>query len=216
MSITASADGAAKLSMDQKFAEPGETVEIALNLENFDASWTGLEFLVNYDPKLEVALDGAGDIDYSYGDAIGAMGKKISVGGAISKDLTADGLKGFAFAWAEDRVIASVFLLWAGMSMTNASSSAFKSPFKSSSCEGISSLPFITTAERTRKPGCRSLIFSTTGASLLSLLHELVTSTEMVLVFGCDCAARVHAHINRKPVKKVAFIRNVFNKLRQN
>ena len=99
MSITASADGAAKLSMDQKFAEPGETVEIALNLENFDASWTGLEFLVNYDPKLEVALDGAGDIDYSYGDAIGAMGKKISVGGAISKDLTADGLKGFAFAW---------------------------------------------------------------------------------------------------------------------
>ena len=99
MSITASADGAAKLSMDQKFAEPGETVEIALNLENFDASWTGLEFLVNYDPKLEVALDGAGDIDYSYGDAIGAMGKKISVGSAISKDLTADGLKGFAFAW---------------------------------------------------------------------------------------------------------------------
>ena len=39
---------------------------------------------------------------------------------------------------------------------------------------------------------------------------------EMVLVFGCDCAARVHAHINRKPVKKVVFIRNVFNKLRQN
>lgn len=99
MSITASADGAAKLSMDQKYAEPGETVEIALNLENFDASWTGLEFLVNYDPKLEVALDGAGDIDYSYGDAIGAMGKKISVGGAISKEPTADGLKGFAFAW---------------------------------------------------------------------------------------------------------------------
>lgn len=99
MSITASADGAAKLSMDQKFAEPGETVEIALNLENFDASWTGLEFLVNYDPKLEVALDGAGDIDYSYGDAIGAMGKKISVGSAISKEPTADGQKGFAFAW---------------------------------------------------------------------------------------------------------------------
>lgn len=99
MSITASADGAAKLSMDQKYAEPGETVEIALNLENFDASWTGLEFLVNYDPKLEVALDGAGDIDYSYGDAIGAMGKKISVGSAISKEPTADGQKGFAFAW---------------------------------------------------------------------------------------------------------------------
>lgn len=99
MSITASAEGAAKLSMDQKFAKPGETVEIALNLENFDASWTGLEFLVNYDAKLDAVLDGAGDIDYSYGDAVGAMGKKLSVGAAISKELNEEGQKGFAFAW---------------------------------------------------------------------------------------------------------------------
>ena len=99
MSISASAEGTTTLSMDQKYAEPGETVEIALNLENFDASWTGLEFLVNYDPALTVVKDDAGDIDYSYGSAIGSMGKKISVGSAISQNPNAEGLEGFAFAW---------------------------------------------------------------------------------------------------------------------
>lgn len=100
MSITASAEGAVKLSMDQIFAEPGQEVSFAMNIDNLDASWTGLEFLVNYDARLEAALNKAGTAaSMSYGDAVGEdMAGEISRGGAVSKELTADGQKGFAFA----------------------------------------------------------------------------------------------------------------------
>lgn len=99
MSITASADGAAKLSMDQIYAEPGQEVSFAMSVENLGTSWTGLEFLVNYDARLEATLNKAGTAAAcSYGDAIGDMAEEISRGGAVSKELTADGQKGFAFA----------------------------------------------------------------------------------------------------------------------
>ena len=99
MSISASAEGTTTLSMDQIYAEPGQEVSFAMSIDNLDTSWTGLEFLVNYDPALTVVKDDAGDIDYSYGSAIGSMGKKISVGSAISQNPNAEGLEGFAFAW---------------------------------------------------------------------------------------------------------------------
>lgn len=100
MSITASADGAAKLSMDQIYAEPGQEVSFAMSVENLGTSWTGLEFLVNYDARLEATLNKAGTAaSISYGDAIDPdLAGEISRGGAVSKELTADGQKGFAFA----------------------------------------------------------------------------------------------------------------------
>lgn len=100
MSITASADGAAKLSMDQIYAEPGQEVSFAMSVENLGTSWTGLEFLVNYDARLEATLNKAGTAaSISYGNAIDPdLAGEISRGGAVSKELTADGQKGFAFA----------------------------------------------------------------------------------------------------------------------
>ena len=99
MSITASADGAAKLSMDQIYAEPGQEVSFAMSVENLGTSWTGLEILVNYHARLEATLNKPGTAAAcSYGDAIGDMAEEISRGGAVSKELTADGQKGFAFA----------------------------------------------------------------------------------------------------------------------
>ncbi|MCI5815513.1 LPXTG cell wall anchor domain-containing protein [Ruminococcus sp.] len=99
MSISASAEGTTTLSMDQIYAEPGQEVSFAMSIDNLDTSWTGLEFLVNYDARLEATLNKAGTAAAcSYGDAIGDMAEELSRGGAVSKELTADGLKGFAFA----------------------------------------------------------------------------------------------------------------------
>ena len=98
-SITASAEGTAKFSMEKKYAQPGETVEMSMSVENLDTAWTGLEFVVDFDPKLEIAVDDAGDVEYSYGTAIGSAGKKISVGSSVAKNLTDEGMKRIAYAW---------------------------------------------------------------------------------------------------------------------
>lgn len=57
--MTASAEGAVELSLDQVYAEPGETVVFAMNVANNATNgWASAGFKFDYDERLTLGLDG--------------------------------------------------------------------------------------------------------------------------------------------------------------
>lgn len=156
--MTASAEGAVELSLDQIYAEPGETVTFGMNIANNATNgWAAGGFVCTYDERLEIGLDAAGEL-------------------LMAEDMASLGL---TFATAVDPEIYQFATTWAGSKMNNKEGVLFTVQFTvPEDAQPGDTFPITLTVDKFNDDNATAVEYTAADGWIAIEAEETTTSTE--------------------------------------